>query len=97
MEEKLNIKIMIADRFYPLKIEREKEEGVRKAAKAINDLISKYKQTFAGQETLDYLAMAAFQISTELVELTDKNQKNVLQNDLLEIEKNIDRYLEHIK
>jgi len=37
MEEKLSIRVNIADRYYPLKIERDDEERIRRAAKMIND------------------------------------------------------------
>ena len=39
MEEKLSIKVQIAERFYPLKIDRQDEEKIRKAAKLINDKV----------------------------------------------------------
>ena len=32
MEEKLSIRVNIADRYYPLKIERDDEERIRRAA-----------------------------------------------------------------
>ena len=37
MEEKLSIRVNIADKYYPLKINRTEEERIRKAARLINE------------------------------------------------------------
>ncbi|HEY3388760.1 MAG TPA: cell division protein ZapA, partial [Prolixibacteraceae bacterium] len=39
MDDKLSININIADRMYPLRIDRKEEEGIRKAAKIINEKV----------------------------------------------------------
>ncbi len=39
MEDKLSIRVNVADRYYPLKIDRKDEERIRKAAKLINDKV----------------------------------------------------------
>jgi len=55
MEEKLAIKVQIAERFYPLKIERREEEKIRKAAKLINDRLLQYKQRYSDKDQQDFL------------------------------------------
>jgi cell division protein ZapA (FtsZ GTPase activity inhibitor) len=50
MEEKLSIKVQIAERFYPLKIKRQDEEKIRKAAKLINDKVLQYKQRYTDKD-----------------------------------------------
>ena len=47
MEEKLKIKLSIADRVYPLTIDPKQEEGLRKAAKNIDFLARKFEQNYA--------------------------------------------------
>ena len=37
--DKLSIRVNIADRFYPLKVERKDEEKIRLAAKMINEKV----------------------------------------------------------
>jgi len=37
MDDKLSIRVNVADRYYPLKVERENEEKIRKAARMINE------------------------------------------------------------
>ena len=47
MKDKLSIKVNVADRYYPLKIVREDEEKIRKAAKLINEKVSFYYFNFS--------------------------------------------------
>jgi cell division protein ZapA len=78
MEEKLSIRVNIADRYYPLKIEREDEEKIRKAAKAINDKVFQYKTKYTDKDVQDFLAMAALQFVIRLIETEDKSEDNNL-------------------
>ncbi|AUC84441.1 cell division protein ZapA [Polaribacter sp. ALD11] len=65
--EKLKIKIVIAGRNYPLSVNNTKEEeGMRKAATAINKLISTYEQNYAVSDKQDVLAMCALQFASKL-------------------------------
>ncbi len=61
MEDKLSININIADRMYPLRIARSEEEGIRRAAKIINDKVTQYKQKYVSKDLQDCLAMATLQ------------------------------------
>jgi cell division protein ZapA len=72
MDEKLSIRVNIADRYYPLKIEKEDEEKIRKAAKLINDKVFQYKTKYADKDIQDFLAMAALQFVIRLIEMEDK-------------------------
>ena len=56
MDDKLSININIADRLYPLRIERKEEENIRKAAKIINDKVVQYKQRYPSKDIQDCLA-----------------------------------------
>lgn len=68
MDEKLSIRINIADRFYPLKIDRNDEEKIRKAARTINEKVLQYKQKYSDKDTQDFLAMAALQFVINLMD-----------------------------
>ena len=68
MDEKLSIRINIADRYYPLKIDRNDEEKIRKAARTINEKVLQYKQKYADQDTQDFLAMAALQFMIKVID-----------------------------
>jgi len=58
MDDKLSIKVNVADRYYPLKVERENEEKIRKAARMINEKVMQYKQRYSDKDVQDFLAMA---------------------------------------
>jgi cell division protein ZapA (FtsZ GTPase activity inhibitor) len=65
--DKLKINIVIAGRSYPLSVNNTKEEeGMRKAANAINKLISIYEQNYAVSDKQDVLAMCALQFASKL-------------------------------
>lgn len=69
MEEPLKIKVTIAGRVYPIKVNNEKEEeGMRKAAKKINDLVTKFEKNYSVSDKQDVLAMCALQFAS-LVEI----------------------------
>ena len=53
MEDKLKIKISIADRVYPLTIQPSQEEGLRKAAKKIEAMIKQFEQSYAVRDKQD--------------------------------------------
>lgn len=71
MAEKLKIKLSIADRVYPLTIEPSQEEGLRKAAKNIEQLAKKFEQNYAVRDKQDVLAMCALQFASKI------EQKNI--------------------
>ena len=65
--KKLKINIVIAGRTYPLSVNNtNEEEGMRKAANAINKLISMYEQNYAVSDKQDVLAMCALQFASKL-------------------------------
>ncbi|MCB7480490.1 cell division protein ZapA [Christiangramia sediminis] len=71
MEDKLKIKISIADRVYPLTILPSQEEGLRKAAKKIEAMIKQFEQSYAVRDKQDVLAMCALQFAAQT------EQKNI--------------------
>jgi cell division protein ZapA (FtsZ GTPase activity inhibitor) len=75
---KLKINIVIAGRTYPLSVNNTKEEeGMRKAANAINKLIAMYEQNYAVSDKQDVLAMSALQFASKLEILSlNKNDTN---------------------
>ncbi len=66
MAEKLKIKLSIGDRVYPLTIDPSQEEGLRKAAKNIEQLAKKFEQNYAVRDKQDVLAMCALQFATKI-------------------------------
>jgi cell division protein ZapA len=66
MEEKLKIKISIADRVYPLTVESSQEEGLRSASKKIDVTIKQFEQNYAVRDKQDVLAMCALQFASQV-------------------------------
>jgi len=60
----ISIKINIADRIYPLRIEMEEEEIIRHAAKLINDRIKDLQENYAVRDKQDLLSMAVLHYAT---------------------------------
>jgi len=82
MEDKLSININIADRRYPLRIERKEEEKIRKAAKIINDKVSQYMQRYVSKDSQDCLAMAALQFVIQKLDADLRNDMSPLVEEL---------------
>jgi cell division protein ZapA len=66
MDEKLKIKISIADRVYPLTVEPSQEEGLRSASKKIDIMIKQFEENYAVRDKQDVLAMCALQFASQL-------------------------------
>ncbi len=94
MSQKLKINVVIAGRSYPLSVNNIKEEeGMRKAANAINQLIAKFEQNYAVSDKQDVLAMAALQFAAKLeilsLQKTDKTTEEIQKlNELTQLVSN---------
>lgn len=66
MNEKLKIKISIADRVYPLTVDPSQEEGLRSASKKIDMMIKQFEQNYAVRDKQDVLAMCALQFASQV-------------------------------
>ncbi len=93
MDEKLSIRVNLADRFYPLKIDKNEEERIRKAAKLINERVLQYKQRYVDKDMIDFLAMASLQLATRTVELEDKNDELPIIESLKDLNDELAEYL----
>ncbi|MBE99478.1 MULTISPECIES: cell division protein ZapA [Flavobacterium] len=65
MDEKLKIKISIADRVYPLTVDPAQEEGLRSASKKIDSMIKQFEENYAVRDKQDVLAMCALQFAAQ--------------------------------
>ena len=93
MDEKLSIKVNIADRYYPLKIERKDEEKIRKAARLINEKVIQYKQRYLDKDAQDFLAMAALQFVSKVLELEEKFDVGPIEQQVKELNQELEDYL----
>lgn len=94
MDDKLSIRVNVADRYYPLKVEREDEEKVRRAARMINERVLQYKQKYTDKDVQDFLAMAALQYVLKLIEEEEKLSTDYLPGALKELSQKIEKVLD---
>ncbi len=93
MEDKLSIKVNVADRYYPLKIDRKDEEKIRNAARMINEKVLQYRQRYADKDTQDFLAMAALQFVTKIIEQDQKYDYSEIEEYVKELNEELEEYL----
>ena len=96
MDEKLKIKISIADRVYPLTVDFNQEEGLRSASKKIDLMIKQFEENYAVRDKQDVLAMCALQFASQLEQKQiDKSIDNQETTDrLIRINDLLAKYLE---
>ena len=83
--EKIAIKLHIANRIYPMKVDRNSEEYIRSAIKKVDDRLKFYEDNYAIKDKQDLLAMCLIEYASKLETLDhnndslDKEQKKRLQ------------------
>ena len=97
MDEKLKIKISIADRVYPLTVDFSQEEGLRSASKKIDAMMKQFEENYAVRDKQDVLAMCALQFASQVEQ---KHIDNAINGDktierLNKINTILDQYLEN--
>ena len=92
---KLSIKVNIGNRVYPLTIDREEEELIRKAAKRVNDNMKQLESTYSVSDRQDLLAMTALFFSNKAIEVDDKIEdiSDNVSEKLNDIESDLNQYL----
>ncbi|GAB4140899.1 MAG: cell division protein ZapA [Bacteroidia bacterium] len=90
-----SVKINIAGRVYPLKVNEQEEAVVLDAAGKINERVSRLEATFSVKDKQDLLAMTALQFAKQYLDQkseSDSSQDNLMAA-LLETEQLIDAHL----
>ncbi len=93
MDEKLSIRVNVADRYYPLKIDRRDEEKIRRAAKMINEKVLKYKQRYSDKDVQDFLAMAALQYVIKVIECDTKQDVTPFVENIKELNTVLEKFI----
>tara|TARA_B100001057_G_scaffold81856_2_gene77332 strand:- start:1000 stop:1284 length:285 start_codon:yes stop_codon:yes gene_type:complete len=71
--DKLSIKLNIANRFYPMKIDRSAEEVIRNSVKKIDNRLKFYEDNYEIKDKQDLLAMCLIEYASKL-EKINKNK-----------------------
>ena len=76
--DKLSIKLHIANRIYPMKIDRKSEEYIRNAVKNIESRLKFYENNYAIKDKQDLLAMCLIEYASKFETI---NNKKVIEDD----------------
>lgn len=93
MDDKLSIKVNLAERYYPLKIDASDEEKIRRAARMINEKVLQYKQKYVDKDTQDFLAMAALQFVIKYLEMEEGSDQSPMEESLRELNEELETFL----
>ena len=72
MVDKLSIKLHVANRIYPMKIERKSEEFIRNAIKTIEERLKFYEENYAIKDKQDLLAMCLIEYASKFESVSNK-------------------------
>ncbi|POY38451.1 cell division protein ZapA [Solitalea longa] len=91
----ISIKINIADRVYPLRINASEEETVRKAAKEINDRIKMLMQNYEVKDKQDLLSMCVLHYATAALKFDGKSliEDNGISEKIAELDHQLSQFL----
>ena len=84
-DDRVKIRVKIANRVYPLNINSQnEEEGMRKAAQRINDLVARFEEDYAVSDKQDVLAMCALQFAStlEIQKINNSDKEHEAKNRL---------------
>ena len=88
--DKLSIKLHVANRIYPMKIERKSEEFIRNAIKTIEERLKFYEENYAIKDKQDLLAMCLIEYASKFESV---NNEKVVDDGLSEKLAEIDTLL----
>jgi len=72
--DKLSIKLHIANRIYPMKIDRESEEYIRNSVRKIEERLKFYEDNYAIKDKQDLLAMCLIEYASKFETLNNKKE-----------------------
>jgi cell division protein ZapA len=93
---KLSIRVNIAERYYPFRIERKDEERVRKAVKLINEKMQEYRVRYSTSDVQDWFAMTCLHFAQNVL----ANEERICQDELAakgleDLERHLDNFLDY--
>ena len=74
--DKLNIKISLANRLYPMSVDAKEEEVIRISVSKIEKMLKNFKEKYSVRDDQDLLAMCALQLCVKL-EKSDVHRKEI--------------------
>lgn len=93
MDDKLSIRLNIGDKYYPMRINRDEEELIRKAAKIISDKLTQYRKKYAERDIVDLLAMTALQYTKDFLEREERENLSTVNDELRSVNIELEEYI----
>ncbi|MBQ8606928.1 MAG: cell division protein ZapA [Bacteroidaceae bacterium] len=93
--EKMKIKLQIAQSYYPMTIIREDEWIYREAARRINDKLNQYREHFPNLDMEKYMTMIALDFSIATIELEKKNDVQPYKEKIEDLTSTLESYLKN--
>ena len=93
MDNKLSIRLNIGDKYYPMRINRDEEELIRKAAKIISDKLTQYRKKYAERDIVDLLAMTALQYTKDFLEREERENLSTINDELKSVNIELEEYI----
>jgi cell division protein ZapA len=91
---KMTINVKIAERPYPLIVEKaEEEEQIRKAAQYINEILLQFRKSYSGQDMQDLLALAAIKFVVRIFKLENNPAHEDISGKLDRINSKLEEFL----
>ena len=88
------MRIIIAGREYPFKIDNEEdEERIRKAGRLINERLIQYKQRYSDRDVQDFLALEALRFAIKTLELETKASSTGQADKLKQLDEQLNVFL----
>ena len=81
MEDLIPVTLWIAGRGYRIRIKKEDEAAVRLAVKIADERVNELRNSFAGKDDQDFIAMCLLMYATDQV--TEANALNPVQKELV--------------
>lgn len=81
MEDLIPVTLWIAGRGYRIRIRKEDEAAVRLAVKIADERVNELRNSFAGKDDQDFIAMCLLMYATDQV--TEANALNPVQKELV--------------
>jgi len=89
--EKLNIKVSLANRLYPMNVDVSEEKVIRISTSKIEKMLKSFKEKYSVRDDQDLLAMCALQLCVKIEKIESGKlgtNKKIIQ-DIIDIKKSI--------
>tara|TARA_B100000902_G_C27003945_1_gene761289 strand:- start:33 stop:317 length:285 start_codon:yes stop_codon:yes gene_type:complete len=90
---KLNIKISLANRLYPMNVDSSEERLIRLSASRIEKIIKNLKERYSVKDDQDLLAMCALQLCVKLEKIAHKKstENEILIKEFVDLKSKISK------